>query len=1219
MNGGARTRDARSRALSEATVRSSLASEDSGSPRASLAWQFFIDRGGTFTDCIALAPDGALHTRKVLSHERAPVEAIHALLRDAGAWRAGDALPPCELRLGTTVATNALLERRGAHVLLATTRGLGDLLAIGTQERPELFALSVVKPPPLPARVIELPGRIDFRGRELEGLDEAEAREAFRVARAAGLESVAVVGLHASVEPSWEERVAALAREAGFAHVVASSEIAREQGMLARGETAAADAYLTPLLRRHLASLAQELPGAQLRFMQSSGGLTDAARFRGPNALLSGPAGGALGAARAAREAGFASAIGFDMGGTSTDVSLIVNGEPDRAYETVVAGMRVKAPMLRVHTIAAGGGSLCRFDGVQLTVGPESAGADPGPLCYGRASARELTISDANFWLGRLPAERFPFPLQREPVERALLSLQRELAAAGFSRTLDEIAAGFVEIANANMAQAIAQVSIARGVDPRELALVAFGGAAGQHACAVARRLGMRTLLVHPLAGLLSAHGIGAAPRSWDGQRDAGRVLLAGDAAPASVLALLDALSREGEAALAAERVQRSSAERMLDLRYRGAETALTVRAESGESWRDAFEREHRARFGYARARAIEITTARVRVLEVVAAGAASGTTAHTEPRTELSECWFPGAGRARALVRDRASLAAGERVEGPALIVDDASTLVLDPGFRAEALANGTLVVRDLAGAARAQGEARDANDPVRLEVAGSRFMSIAEQMGLVLRNTAVSVNIKERLDYSCAVFDASGGLVANAPHIPVHLGAMGATVRAVLARFPALREGDAIATNDPAEGGSHLPDVTVVTPVFVGGALRFFVASRGHQADIGGMSPGSMPADSRTLEEEGVVLRMFPLASEGAFDEAGLRALLTRARYPARSPDDNVADLEAMAAANRAGARLLAEYVAEEGAELLAELMRALQDAAARKVSRELAKLGDGAREFADVLDDGTRICARLTLAAGRGVLDFSGTSPAVAGNLNAPRAVAEAAAIYALGCLVAERIPLNGGCLAPLELRIPRGSLLDPPRDAAVVAGNVETSQRVVDVILGAMGVAAASQGTMNNLAFGDASFGYYETLGGGSGATPGAPGGSGVHVHMSNTRITDPEVLESRTPVRVHEFSLRRGSGGAGRWRGGEGLVRELEFTAAVTASLITERRVIAPWGAAGGSPGARGANWLVRRDGTRERLPGRATLQLSPGDRLRLETPGGGGWGAGISD
>ncbi|HEU4430670.1 MAG TPA: hydantoinase/oxoprolinase family protein, partial [Myxococcota bacterium] len=581
-------------------------------------WRFWIDRGGTFTDCIALAPDGALHTRKLLSHERAPIEAIHAVLRDAGGCEPGDALPPCEVKLGTTVATNALLERRGARVLLATTRGLGDLLAIGTQERPDLFALAIAKPAPLFERALELSGRCDARGRVLEALDEAAARAALADAKRAGIESVAILGIHASVDPSWEARVAALARELGFAHVVASHELAREQGMLARGETAVADAYLTPLLRAHLAALAAELLNARLRFMQSSGGLCDAERFRAPSALLSGPAGGAIGAARVAAAAGFASAIGFDMGGTSTDVSLIANGEPERAFETIVAGQRVKAPMLRVHTIAAGGGSLCRFDGVQLRVGPESAGADPGPLCYGRPHARELTLSDANLWLGRLPAERFPFALRREPVERALKELQAQLANAGHARTPDEIAAGFLEIANERMALAIAEVSIARGVDPRELALVAFGGAAGQHACEVARRLGMRTILVHPLAGLLSAYGIGVAPRSWDGQRDAGRVrLVANGDAPREVTELLDEIEREGFAALADEGLSASAlrAERSLDLRYQGAESALSVAAGEGESWAAAFERAHRARFGYVRAgRAIEVTVARVRV-----------------------------------------------------------------------------------------------------------------------------------------------------------------------------------------------------------------------------------------------------------------------------------------------------------------------------------------------------------------------------------------------------------------------------------------------------------------------------------------------------------------------------------------------------------------------------------------------------------------------------
>jgi len=1195
----------------------------------SLCWRFWLDRGGTFTDCVAISPSGALHSRKLLSSERAPLEAIQSVLRDAAGWRTGEPLPPCEVRLGTTLATNALLERRGERTLLATTRGLGDLLEIGSQERPDLFALAIVLPRPLHARVLELSGRVDAAGRELEPLDESAARSALAAARAEGFDAVAVLGIHASRFPHWEQRVAGLAREIGFAHVVASHEIAAEQGMLARGQTAVADAYLTPLLRVHLASLAGELPGASLRFMQSSGGLTNAARFRGPGALLSGPAGGVLGAARAARDAGFASAIGFDMGGTSTDVSLIVGGEPDRAFETVVAGIRVRAPMLRVHTIAAGGGSLCRFDGERLSVGPESAGADPGPLCYGRPGARELTLSDANFWLGRLPAERFAFPLHRAPVARALEALRRELAAAGIARTLDEIAAGFVEIANAAMAQAIAEVSIARGVDPRELALVAFGGAAGQHACGVARKLGMRTLVLHPLAGLLSAFGIGVAPCSWDGQRDAGRALLLADgAAPPSALALLDELASDGVAALAREGVAPAAlrTERTLDLCYQGAEMALPVAAPGEASWAAAFERAHRARFGYVRdGRAIEVTAARVRVTaEGEGDAALCAPQGRAAKRADLvpREAWFPGSGRVTAPALDREQLAAGEALDGPALLIDDASTLALDPGFRALTLANGSLVVRDVAGRAeRAPERAREsgASDPVRLEVAGNRFMSIAEQMGAVLRNTAVSVNIKERLDYSWAVFDASGGLVANAPHIPVHLGAMSATVRAVIARFPQLSESDAIATNDPAEGGSHLPDVTVVSPVFADGALRFFVASRGHQADIGGSAPGSMPADSRSLEEEGVVIRSFPLVRGGAFDERGLRALLASGRFPARSPDDNVADLEAMLAANRAGTRLLGEYVAEEGAASLSALMTALQDAAGRRVSRELARLGDGERVFEDRLDDGSPIRVRLRLHGGRGEIDFSGSAPAQSGNLNAPRAVVEAATIYALRCLVAERIPLNGGCLAPVSLVVPPGSLLDPPPGAAVVGGNVETSQRVVDVLLGAMGVAAASQGTMNNLAFGDARFGYYETLGGGAGATPGAHGASAVHTHMTNTRITDPEVLESRAPVIVREFAVRRASGGAGRWRGGDGLARELEFTAPVTASLLTERRELAPFGAAGGGPGARGENWLVRASGARERLAGHATVLLAAGDRLRIETPGGGGWGRAVEE
>ena len=1190
-----------------------------GERRQKGEWSFWIDRGGTFTDVIAVDPEGRLRTRKVLSSDAAPAEAVAALLQEAGAWAPGAPLPPCAVKLGTTVATNALLERRGVRTLLVTSTGFGELLEIGTQERPDLFALAIEKPPPLHARALELPGRSDAYGRALEAFDEAAARSELAAARRDGFESVAIVGIHAYRDAAWEERVAALAREAGFAHVVGSAELARELGLLARGETAAADAYLTPLLRRHVEKLAAALPEAKLRFMQSSGGLTEAARFRGPNALLSGPAGGVVGAARVAALGGHARAIGFDMGGTSTDVSLIVNGESERAFETFVAGIRVRAPMLRIHTVAAGGGSLCRFDGFRVTVGPESAGAEPGPLCYGRPAARELALTDVNLFLGRVRPERFPLPLAQAPVERALATLSRELAAAGLPRSADELAAGFVEVANAHMAQAIQEVSVRRGVDPREFALVGFGGAAGQHACAVARRLGIRTILLHPLAGLLSAYGIGVAERSWDGQHDAGRERIdPTGAAPPAAFALLAKLEAEGRAALAEEGApaEHVRTERLLDLRYAGAEAALAVPEPANGDWLGAFASAHRERFGYARpGRAVEVVTARVRATTREGAPALRHEARGAASKFGEANVWFPDLGRVRAPLLAREALAKGQRVAGPALVLEDAGTLVLDPGFVAEVREEGLLVVTDVAGASAARSRSELVrSDPVRLEVMGSRFMSIAEQMGAVLRNTAVSTNIKERLDYSCAVFDAGGGLVANAPHIPVHLGAMGATVRAVRRAIPDLRAGDAIVTNDPAQGGSHLPDVTVVSPVFVDGALRFFVASRGHHADLGGITPGSMPADSRTLEEEGVLLSAFPLVRDGRFDEARLRAALTGARWPARNPDDNVADLEALVAANRAGEAQLRALLAESGLALLELTMAELQAAAGARVAREIARLGDGEHAFADALDDGTPVCVRLTVAGERMRIDFTGTGQAMAGNLNAPRAVVESAVIYALRCLVAERIPLNGGCLAPVEIVVPPGSLLDPPPGAAVVGGNVETSQRVVDVLLAAMGRAAASQGTMNNLAFGTTHFGYYETIGGGAGAGPGFAGASGVHVHMTNTRITDPEVLETRTPVIVRRFGLRRGSGGRGRWPGGDGLVRELEFTAPVTASILAERRVRAPFGLDGGEAGARGRNLCLRADGRVEELAGRATVALAPGDRLRIETPGGGGWG-----
>jgi 5-oxoprolinase (ATP-hydrolysing) len=1189
-------------------------------------WEFWIDRGGTFTDVIGLAPDAALHAVKVLSDDAAPLAGMRAILAAAGA-DLESAAP--SVALGTTVATNALLERRGARVALVANRGLAGVFDVGTQERPDLFALRIERPPPLHARAIEAAGRVACDGARLEAHDDAALDAALAAARAAGCDAVAAVSIHAHAHPEDETRWRDRARAAGIPYAVASHEVARELGLLARGETALADAYLTPLLQRHVAALAAALPHARLRFMQSSGGLTDAARFRGPNALLSGPAGGAVAAARVAQAAGRRDAIGFDMGGTSTDVSLLRDGRVDRSFESEVAGVRVRAPMLHVHTIAAGGGSLCRFDGFTCSVGPESAGADPGPLCYGlrdaagNPAAHELTLTDVNHFLGRLPGARFPLPLERAPVERALAAMQRALRRAGHDLDLDGVAAGFVAIANAQMAQAIQRVSVERGVDPRGCALVGFGGAAGQHVCAVARALGVRSVLLHPLAGLLSALGIGVAERSWDGQGDAGRAALGREGrAPRAVDAIFAALEAEGRAALAAEGVpaDRMRVERRLDLRYAGNETPVDVAEPADRDWLAAFTAAHRARYGYTRERReVEIATARVRVAAPASSGAEAALRAPPPGApargAEMQETWFPGLGRARVPHVDREALGPGDELAGPAIVREASGTLAVDPGWAVRVAAGGVLELVDRE-TARAVAEDAPGADPVRLAVLGARFMSIAEQMGAVLRNTAVSTNIKERRDYSCAVFDAGGGLVANAPHVPVHLGAMEETVRALRDAFPGAAAGDVWVTNDPFRGGSHLPDVTVVTPVFApgAGAPFCFVGSRGHHADIGGRAPGSMPAASTRLEEEGVVLAPHRLVARGAFDEPWVRARLAAGPWPARNPDDNVADLEAMVAANRAGAALLGALHDEVGDAALASGMRGLQESAAAHVWREVERRVRGVHAFADRLDDGTPVAVRIERAGDRLVVDFAGTGAAVAGNRNAPRAVVRAAVLYVLRALVAERMPLNGGCLKRVELRVPPGSLLDPPPGAAVVGGNVETSQRIVDVLLGALGLAAASQGTMNNVAFGDDRFGYYETIGGGAGAGPGFDGASGVHVHMTNTRITDAEVLELRHPVRLERFAVRTGSGGAGRFRGGDGLVRRYAFTAPVRVSILSERRRVAPWGLAGGAPGARGRNAVERADGRIVELAGGAEIALGPGDRLVVETPGGGGYG-----
>jgi 5-oxoprolinase (ATP-hydrolysing) len=1117
--------------------------------------------------------------------------------------------------MGTTLATNALLERRGVPCALAITRGFRDLLEIGTQARPQLFDLEIRKPERLYRAVLEVEARADASGEILARPDPDRLARKLERVRSEGIDSLAVVVLHSYRAPQLELEIAEVAARVGFGHVSTSSEVAAELGLLARGDTAVVDAYLTPLIRDYVRELSAELPGSGIRLMQSSGGLTDAGRFRGRNAVLSGPAAGAVAAARVAEQAGLSRIVGFDMGGTSTDVSRY-EGALERSYESEVAGVRLRAPMMSIHTVAAGGGSLCRYRGFRLTVGPESAGADPGPLCYGRPEARELTLTDVNLALGRVVADRFPFPLDRERVAARLGALAREVSEQGSPTSPEALADGFLEVANRGMAEAIRQVSVAQGRDVREYALVVFGGAGGQHACAVAGRLGMRTLLFHRLGGVLSAYGMGLADVSWHGEADAGRRPLS---AELDLEPLLGPLAGRGREALIADGCSPDALRvvRRVDLRYAGTERALTVELPPGADARAltrSFEAEHAQLFGYLRPEAVvEAVTARVEVISPgvhLAAAARSAPGERPPPRPLRNERVWTRGRFEEVPVYAREQLEPGVRLTRPGLVVEDSDTVVLEPGFELEVLDSDRMRVRRVEEGVPAGLDARA--DPVGLEVMGNRFMSIATQMGAALRRTAVSTNIRERLDFSCAIFDREAGLVANAPHIPVHLGAMSESVRAVLEAHPDPRPGDVFATNDPAGGGSHLPDVTVVTPVFdPGGSLRFFTASRGHHADVGGTTPGSMPPFSTRLEEEGVVLRALPIVREGRFLEAEVREALAAGRYPARRPDENVADLQAQVAANRAGARLLGETAAEHGLETVVAYMAHVQENAARHVAVEIARLQDGEYAMEDALDDGSRIRVRLLVRGRRLAIDFAGTSPQQAGNLNAPRAVTVAAVIYVLRALVGEPIPLNSGCLRDVELSIPEGSLLCPGPDAAVCGGNVETSQRVVDVLLGALGSCAASQGTMNNLTFGDGSFGYYETIAGGAGAGPTFPGASGVHTHMTNTRITDVEVLETRFPVRVTELSLRRGSGGRGKYPGGDGLVRELELLRPLRVSILSERRVLAPFGLAGGAPGALGRNLADGRD-----VGGRASFDAPAGTRIRIETPGGGGYGAG---
>ena len=1190
----------------------------------SAGWQFWIDRGGTFTDIVARGPDGGYTTRKLLSE--APEHYDDAALqgiRDILGVAAEAPIPAAQVeavRMGTTVATNALLERKGERTLLVVTQGFADQLRIGYQNRPRLFDLHIRLPEILYEAVVEADERLGPHGEPVRPLDEAKLAADLARAHGEGFRAVAICLMHGYRHTAHEAAAERIARAAGFAQVSASHKVSPLMKFVSRGDTTVVDAYLSPILRRHVERMAAALGGARLLFMQSNGGLVDARRFQGKDAILSGPAGGIVGAVETARAAGFERIIGFDMGGTSTDVSHYA-GSYERAFETEVAGVRMRAPMLDIHTVAAGGGSILHFDGRRFRVGPDSAGADPGPACYRRGGP--LTVTDCNLMLGRLLPEFFPRifgPGRDEPLDAG--AVRRGFAAlagrVGGGRSPEAVAAGFLRIAVDNMANAIKRISIERGHDVTGYALNCFGGAGGQHACAVADALGIGTVLVHPFAGVLSAYGMGLADIRVL-RETAVEAPLAGIGRAEAALRRLEALAREEMAAqgVPPERVE---AFRRLHVRYDGTDSPLAVPFGPAAAVQAAFEDQHRQRFGFVsetkglviEAAALELVGRTGRAAEPALAGTGG------DPAPAAQTRLFAGGRMQEAAVHIRAQMRPGDRVAGPAVLVEDTATTVVEPGWEARLAETGNLLLERVRPARREAASGAGGADPVLLEVFNNLFMSAAEQMGATLAATASSVNIKERLDFSCAVFDAGGELVANAPHIPVHLGSMSESVQSIVrSRAGSMQPGDVFMLNAPYNGGTHLPDVTLVTPVFApgGGAVRFYVASRGHHADIGGITPGSMPPDSRHIDQEGVLFDDVQAVRGGRFLEEEVLALLEGARYPARNPAENLADFRAQIAANRKGVEELDRMTAHFGPETVQAYMRHVRDNAEESVRRVLDALRPGSFEIET--DQGWRIAVDVAIdkQARRAVLDFTRSSGQVDGNFNAPTAVCMAAVLYVFRCLCGVDIPLNAGCLEPLDIRVKEPSILRPRYPAAVVAGNVETSQYITDALFGALNAVAESQGTVNNFTFGNARYQYYETICGGAGAGEGFDGADAVHVHMTNTRLTDPEILEWRYPVRLESFEIRRGSGGRGRWRGGDGVRRRVRFLEPMTAAILSSHRRVPPYGLAGGESGQPGRNSIVRADGSTEILLGADRTEMNAGDIFVIETPGGGGWGA----
>jgi 5-oxoprolinase (ATP-hydrolysing) len=1250
-------------------------------------WHFWIDRGGTFTDVVARAPDGRVLARKLLSenpgaYDDAALEAIRQFLGVASTAP----IPPDDIasvKMGTTVATNALLERKGDPTALVITAGLEDQLEIGTQARPQIFAKQIVKPEMLYGRVIGAAERVRADGSVETPLDLGRLEADLRAAKDTGIDAVAIVLMHAYAYPEHERQAAELAREIGFGQVSASHEVSPLIKIVPRGDTTVADAYLSPILRRYVekvstaiappeppgdaadVSAAVEVHTPKVMFMASAGGLKTADMFHGRDAILSGPAGGVVGMAETGRLAGFDKIIGFDMGGTSTDVAHYA-GEYERSFETVVAGVRLAVPMLRVHTVAAGGGSIITFDGTRFRVGPESAGANPGPKCYRRGGP--LTVTDANVMLGKLDAAFFPKifgpgrdePLDADAVRAAFADLAKE---AGGERTPEEIADGCIRIAVENMANAIKKISVERGYDVTEYALNCFGSAGGQHACLIADTLGIETVLIHPLSGLLSAYGMGLAnvrasrERSIEAELDAETMrrieFLSYELGSAATEELLDEGVDHDDIAI----------ESFVHLRYQGTDTALAVPLSEPGIMRADFEVLHRQRFGFVSPEKGVFAAA----IEVEAVGHESDGDG-VSPLTEGEVASPASAGRAgeadtatgtrffsrgswhEAPVYKRESVWPGQTIAGPALLIEPNQTVVIEQGWTLQVSARNDLVLTRTE--PRQREKLGKEADPVLLEVFNNLFMAIAEQMGEALRNTAQSVNIKERLDFSCAVFDAEGHLVANAPHMPVHLGSMDRSVETIIKlRASEMRPGDVYMLNAPYNGGTHLPDITVVTPVFASPSphsswgegrgegqkqtpaqaaaphpsplpasgerepqVLFYVASRGHHEDIGGLTPGSMTPLATTIEEEGVYIDNVKLVDGGRFLETETRALLAGAKYPARQPDKNIADLKAQIAANAKGVAELDKMVAHFGLDVVKAYMGHVQDNAEASVRRLLARLADG--HFRVETDQGTSVEVRITVDrdARTAKVDFTGTSAQQDNNFNAPEPVTRAAVLYVFRVMVDEPIPMNAGCLKPIEVVIPDGSMLRPSYPAAVVAGNVETSQIVTNCLFAALDALGSAQGTMNNLTFGNANVQYYETLCSGAPAGPGFDGAAAVHVHMTNTRLTDPEILELRYPVVLEEFAIRRGSGGKGKWTSGDGTKRVIRFLERMDCAILSGYREVRPFGLDGGEPGEAGANVVRRANGEPERLKGCDQTVIEADEAIIIVTPTGGGFG-----